>query len=112
MRLFSRGSVLLVVAVLTAAGAAGAAPDMKLKDLMKKVNTATASDDAKGLAPLFTQAKGMTPAGADFAGMNALYDKAIAASNAGDLAAAKATCKECHTQFRDKYKTKHGSKAP
>ena len=108
-------SLLLTAALLASALLAAteaAAADTKMKDLMKKVGAATAGEDAKALAPLFEQAKVLAPADPEIDGMKALFDKGIAAANAGDLAGAKANCKECHTQFRDKYKAKHGSKAP
>ena len=83
-----------------------------MKDLMKKMGATAASDDAKGLAPMMAQAKLMKPADPDFAGWDAIADKGRVAAEGGDLAAAKATCKECHTPYRDKYKAKFGSKAP
>ena len=101
-------SLALVLAVF-AAVPAGAA-DNTLKDLMKKMGGQVAAGDAKGLGPIFdqTKAKGKP----EFGSWNAIADKGKAASAAGDLAAAKATCKECHDAYRDQYKTKYGSKAP
>ena len=98
----------LVLAVF-AAIPAGAA-DNTLKDLMKKMGGQVAAGDAKGLAPIFEQTK--TKGKPEFSNWNAIADKGKAAANAGDLAAAKATCKECHDAYRDTYKTKYGSKAP
>jgi hypothetical protein len=98
-------------AVLAAAGSADAA-DTTMKTLMKKMGATAASEDAKGLAPLLAQTKSMKPADPAFNGWDAIADAAKAAAEKGDLAAAKATCKECHNKFRDSYKTKYGSKAP
>lgn len=103
--------VALAASVLLGAGAAGAA-NTALKDVMKQMGVNATGDDAKALAPLFTKTTEMKPNDPDFAGWNAISDKGKAAADKGDLAAAKATCKECHTQFRDKFKTKYGSKAP
>jgi soluble cytochrome b562 len=104
-------TVALVASVVLAAGTAGAA-STALKDVMKKMGAASAGEDAKALAPLLTQTITLKPNDPDFAGWDAVADKGKAAADRGDLAAAKASCKECHTQFRDKYKTKYGSKAP
>ena len=103
--------VALVASVTLAAGTADAA-NVALKDLMKKMGATAAGEDAKALAPLLAQTGGMKPNDADFAGWDAVVAKGKAAAEQGDLAAAKASCKECHSQFRDKYKAKYGSKAP
>lgn len=79
---------------------------------MKKMGATAAGDDAKALGPLFAQTNAMKPNDADFAGWEAVAEKGRAAAERGDLTAAKATCKDCHTQFRDNYKKKYGSKAP
>ena len=103
--------VVLSFSALLAAGSAHAANNA-LKDLMKKMGATAASEDAKGLAPLLAQAKSMKPADPEFSGWDAIADKGQAAAASGDLAAAKATCKDCHTPYKDKYKAKYGSKAP
>jgi soluble cytochrome b562 len=104
-------TVALAASVVLGAGTAGAS-STALKELMKKMGATAAGDDAKALAPLLAQTITMKPNDPDFAGWDALADKGKAAADRGDLAAAKASCKDCHTQFRDKYKTKYGSKAP
>ena len=103
--------VVLSFAAVLAAGSAEAANNA-MKDLMKKMGATAASEDAKGLVPMLAQAKAMKPADPEFAGWDAVADKGRAAAAAGDLAAAKAACKDCHTPYRDKYKAKYGSKAP
>lgn len=110
--LFSARQVLVAVvagAALFAAAPAGAA-DNAMKDLMKKMGAQSTAGDAKAMAPLFAQTKGM--AKAEFANWAAISDKGKAAAEKGDLDGAKATCKECHNAYRDAYKTKYGSKAP
>ena len=104
-------TIALAASVILGAGTAAAA-STALKDVMKKMGATVAGDDAKALAPLLAQTITMKPNDPDFAGWDAVAAKGKAAAEAGDLAAAKATCKDCHTQFRDKYKTKYGSKAP
>lgn len=99
------------VAALLAAVPAGAA-NSALKDLMKRMGAQQSAGDAAGMAPLFAQTKTMKPNDPDFASWDAIADKGKAAAAKGDLDGAKATCKECHSQYRDKYKTKYGSKAP
>lgn len=105
-----------LAALFLGAGLAAAsrveAADARLKELMKKVGSTSTGDDPKALAPLFQQAKALVPNDRELAGMQAVFDKGIAAANAGDMAGAKAACKTCHAQFRDKYRTKYGSKAP
>lgn len=114
MRIGSRALVATVslAVVLAASASAVAAPNDAMKDLMKKMGAAAAGDDAKALLPLIAQAKSMKPADPEFAGWDAAADKAKAAAASGDLAAAKAACKDCHTPYKDKYKAKFGSKAP
>jgi hypothetical protein len=83
-----------------------------LKDLMKKMGATAAGGEAKALAPIFAQTGALDPKDAAFPSWKAIADKGKAAAEKDDLAAAKATCKECHDAYRDAYKTKHGSKAP
>ncbi|MCA9588935.1 MAG: hypothetical protein KC657_26650 [Myxococcales bacterium] len=101
----------VVMSALAATGGAEAA-DNTLKDLMKQVGRTVAGGDAKALAPLFAKTKTLAPSDPAFSGWGALADKGKAAADAGDLAAAKATCKECHDKYRGDYKKRFGSKAP
>ena len=105
-------SLAVVAAGLLAAGPAGAA-STAMKELMKRMGAvAAAGDDAKPLAPLLAQAKTMKPADPEYATWDAIADRGKAAADSGDLAGAKASCKECHAAYRDKFKAKYGSKAP
>lgn len=104
-------SLIVALSGLLAAGTAEAANNA-MKDLMKKLGATAAGDDPRALAPLLSQARTMKPADGEYAGWDAMADKGKAAAEAGDLAGAKASCKECHSAYRDKYKTKYGSKAP
>ena len=104
-------TVVLAVSFVLGTGAAGAA-NTALKDVMKQMGATAAGEDAKALAPLLAKTIAMKPSDPDFAGWDAVAGNGKAAADRGDLAAAKASCKDCHTQFRDKYKTKYGSKAP
>ncbi len=104
-----------VAAVLTTVGLTVAdahAANGAMKELMKKMGAAAASEDAKALGPLFVETKKMKPADPEYANWDAILDKGKAAAEAGDLAGAKASCKSCHTAYRDGFKTKYGSKAP
>ena len=100
----------LTVGALTVANAEAA--NGAMKTLMKKMGAAAASEDAKALGPLLAEAKTMKPADPEYASWDAIVDKGKAAADAGDLAGAKASCKSCHTAYRDTFKTKYGSKAP
>lgn len=108
-----KGLATLVVAVAGAAllaSSPAAAADNALKVLMKKMGSQVANGEAKALSPIFVQTKGMGKP--EFPDWAAISDRGKAAADKGDLAAAKATCKECHDAYRDAYKTKYGSKAP
>lgn len=99
------------LAALLAAVPAGAA-STAMKDLMKKMGAQQSAGEVAAMAPLFAQTKTMKPNDPDFGSWDAISEKGRAAAAKGDLDGAKATCKECHGQYRDKYKTKYGSKAP
>ena len=107
----NRLAVVVAAVVLFAAGTAGAANNA-LKDVMKAMGVTATGDDVKALVPLFARTIEMKPADPDFAGWQAAAEKGRAAAERGDLVGAKASCKDCHAQFRDKYKSKYGSKAP
>ena len=99
----------LLGAALLAVLPAGAA-DTTLKDSMKKMGAQVTAGDAKALAPIFAQTKGMGKP--EYANWTSLADEGKAAAEKGDLAGAKATCKSCHDAYRSDYKKKYGSKAP
>lgn len=112
-RWFAAASLFAAVTLAGVLGAGSAeAANIAMKDLMKRMGATAASDDAKGLAPMMVQAKAMKPNDPDFAGWDAIADAGKAAADKGDMAAAKASCKSCHGDYRDKFKTKYGSKSP
>lgn len=97
------------------ASPADAAPDTKMKDLMKQVGKLAASEtDATKLVFLLTQAKAMKPTIAE---MGPLFDATLKAAGSGDMKATNATCGACHKtggddSARAKYRRQYGSKAP
>jgi hypothetical protein len=109
---YSRGflTMTLVAAAVLGSLSAEAAPDNSLKDLMKKVNTGVLNGESKGLGPLFETLKGKGKP--EFKDWGSLSDKGKAAADKGDIDGVKATCKPCHDQYRNDFKTKYGSKAP
>jgi hypothetical protein len=113
-RTHHRWLVTLTLALVGAAGLATlpaqAAPDTALKDMMKKMQAQVSTGDAKPLAAIFDATKGKGKP--EFSNWNAISDKGKAAADAGNMDAAKATCKECHDAYRNDYKMKYGSKAP
>ena len=113
MRSASKQGLATVVfaAVVLVAGGASAANNA-LKDVMKSMGVTATGDDAKLLVPLFDKTIASKPNDPDFAAWTAIAERGKAAAEKGDLAGAKATCKDCHTQLRDKFKTKYSSKAP
>lgn len=109
-RIFVSLAAAFTVAGLTLADAEAA--NSAMKDLMKKMGAAAASEDTKAVATLLAEAKKMKPADPSFTDWDAIADKGRAAAEGGDLAGAKASCKSCHTAYRDTFKNKYGSKAP
>ena len=110
----NKRTVGLLLAVTAAAAlatvSATAAPNLGLKDEMKRMQALVVNGDAKGLGPLFASAKARSKP--EFSNWSAIADKGKAAADKGDLDGAKATCKECHDAYRNEYMTKYGSKAP
>lgn len=104
-----RKSFIVTVALILAAGTAAAAPNNTLKDMMKGMGAAAASDDLAAIKAKAAATKAAKPNDPDYANWGTISD---ALASASDMAAAKATCKDCHNQYRDKYKAKYGSKAP
>jgi hypothetical protein len=88
-----------------------AGPDNTLKNLMKQMGGALTGGDAAAMVPLFEKTKALAPKDADFSGWGSIADKGRAAASGRDTDGAKAVCKQCHDAYRDKYKTKYGSKA-
>jgi hypothetical protein len=78
---------------------------------MKQMGGALSSGDGKAMASLFDKTKALGPKDPDFSGWGAIADKGRTAAGGGDTDGAKAVCKQCHDAYRDKYKTKYGSKA-
>ena len=112
-RWFATASLFAAVTLAGVLGAGSAeAANLAMKDLMKKMGATASNDDAKALAPMMVQAKTLKPNDPDYAGWDAIADDGKAAAEKGDMAAAKATCKSCHSQYREKFKAKYGSKAP
>jgi cytochrome c553 len=100
----------VVAAALSALPASAADP--ALKHVMKKMQSAQTAGDLAALAPLFAQTKAKKPADPAFAAWDAIADRGKAAADKGDLAGAKATCRECHHEYKEKYRDHYGSKAP
>jgi hypothetical protein len=107
---------LLIAAVTTAglfAALSASAANTALKDVMKRMGAELAGgNDVKGLAPIFAETKSIAPSDPACSSWATIADKGKAAAEKGDRDGAKATCKECHSTYRDAYKTKYGSKAP
>jgi hypothetical protein len=78
---------------------------------MKQMGGALGGGDATAMVSLFEKTKALGPKDADFSGWGAIADKGRAAAGGGDTDGAKAVCKQCHDAYREKYKTKYGSKA-
>ncbi len=109
-RTFLAALTLVAASGFAFAPEASAAPNAELKDLMKKLGAATSAEDTAAMAPLLAKTK--TYGRPELTKWAALADKGEAAAKAGNLAGAKASCKECHDEYKASFKTKYGSKAP
>jgi hypothetical protein len=78
-------------------------PDCPLQGWMK-VNTsaAMASSDLPAIATALDKTAGFAPPG--YTNWVSISKDGAKAARAGDLAAAKASCRTCHDQYKDKYK--------
>ncbi len=93
----------------TAASAAAAAcgtkplPDCPLQAWMKaNTNPAIAANDLPALATALDKTAGFAPAG--YGNWASIAKDGAKAAKAGDMTAAKASCRTCHDQYKDKYK--------
>jgi hypothetical protein len=99
-----------------AAGDAGATcgtkplPDCPLQAWMKQnPNTALNGNDMPALATSLDKLVGFAPAG--YTNWASIAKDGAKAANAGDTAAAKASCRSCHDQYKQKYKTEMRTRA-
>src|SRR5262249_28358031 len=85
-----------------ACGAKGQKP-CPMQGWMKSVmGGASSSGDGEKLAAALTTVAGHAPPG--FGGWSAIASAGAAKAKAGDIDGAKAVCKQCHDQFKEKYK--------
>ncbi|HEY8074790.1 MAG TPA: hypothetical protein VIF62_11785 [Labilithrix sp.] len=66
------------------------------------MNPAVSASDTAALAVALDKAATFAPSG--YANWASIAKDGAAAAKKGDLAAAKAACKGCHDQYKDKYK--------
>ncbi len=96
-----------------ASGSAGAAgcgtkplPDCPLQAWMKtEANPPVMKNDLPGLATVLDKVVAFAPPG--YTNWASIAKDGANAARAGDLAAAKASCRTCHDQYKQKYKTEH-----
>ena len=78
-------------------------PDCPLQAWMKaNTNPAIASSDLPGLATALDKTAGFAPAG--YTNWASISKDGAKAARGGDMTAAKASCRTCHDQYKDKYK--------
>lgn len=78
-------------------------PDCPLQAWMKaNTNPAIASNDLPALATALDKTAGFAPAG--YGNWASIAKDGAKAAKAGDMTAAKASCRTCHDQYKDKYK--------
>ncbi len=65
-------------------------------------NPAVSAGDLPGLATALTQISKMGPPG--YPNWSKIASDGAAAAQSGDLAGAKASCRTCHDQYKDKFK--------
>ncbi len=86
-----------------ACGAKGVTPDCPLQAWMKaNTNSAIASNDLPALATALDRTATFAPAG--YANWASIAKDGAKAAKAGDMTAAKASCRTCHDQYKTKYK--------
>lgn len=79
-------------------------PDCPLQAWMKSnANPPVLTNDVAALEPVLTKIAGMAPAG--YTNWASIAKDGAKAAKGGDMAAAKASCKGCHDQYKQKYKT-------
>ena len=67
------------------------------------MNPAVSAGDTAALGTALDKASSFAPAG--YANWGSIAKDGAKAAKAGDLTAAKASCKACHDQYKQKYKT-------
>jgi len=78
-------------------------PDCPLQAWMKaNTNPAIAANDLPALATALDKTAGFAPAG--YGNWASIAKDGAKAAKAGDMTAAKASCRTCHDQYKDKYK--------
>jgi hypothetical protein len=105
------GGALLGAAVLGAANNASA-DDFPLKKWMQ-ANMGANKDDAKALVPAFKKVAAYQPDPA-WGDWKSLAEKGAQLAAAGKLEGkdgASQVCKDCHTKYKEEYKTKYRTKA-
>lgn len=78
-------------------------PDCPLQAWMKaNTNPAIAANDLPALATALDKTAGFAPAG--YGNWASIAKDGAKAAKAGDMTAAKASCRTCHDQYKDKFK--------
>lgn len=98
----------LGVAAALAAPDVGAAP--YLQTMMKRIDAAASAGNTATVAQLMKYVKGMGPT--SLTEWGAIAERARAAAAAGDVAAMKRACNDCHEKYRAHYRSRFGSEAP
>ncbi|MBX3216865.1 MAG: hypothetical protein KF850_32825, partial [Labilithrix sp.] len=81
-------------------------PDCPLQAWMKAhANPPVMTNDLPGLATVLDKTAAFAPPGAGYESWASISKDGAAAARSGDLAAAKAACRSCHDQYKQKYKT-------
>lgn len=79
-------------------------PDCPLQAWMKaNTNTAVTTNDLPALATALDKTASFAPAG--YTNWATISKDGAKAARAGDMTAAKASCRTCHDQYKQKYKT-------
>jgi len=109
-----RGSLVLALACGLAAtfGAAdaGAVKNPILQNLMKRIDGYANAGNMKATAQILSVVRSMGPD--EYERWPALAERARAAAAAGDAAKVRTACRDCHDAYRERYRTKYGSKGP
>ncbi len=81
-----------------------------MQSMMKRLDGYASAGNLQATSEILSLVKAMGPD--EYTRWPAIAEKGRAAAAAGDGAAVKAACRECHDAYREQYRTKYGSKSP
>lgn len=99
----------LATATMLASTDASALKNMFMSSTMKNLETYSSAGNMFATTKILGVVRLMGPR--EYAGWGPAVDKATAAAKSGNVPALKASCNGCHSQYRESYRNKYGSKS-